>query len=244
MPGLDVHYTHRSARVERHLATSTCLLYNRPMSPQATIEWVRQALSGPLPGRAAQLTMATRPRPGDRPDIPAPCPHEGAVLILLYQAEGGLQFPLTVRSSTVHAHKGQISLPGGAKEPGDEGFEQTALREASEELGVATATIQLLGALSRLYIPHSRFCVHPFVGYAPEQPNWHPDPAEVAELFSAPLGDLLEPSTVHEEVSVHDGVSFLVPHYRFGTHRVWGATAMILAEFVALLRAAPQTAAS
>lgn len=214
------------------------------MSALATIALVRQALEGPLPGRAAQLTMATRPRPGDRPDIPAPCPYEGAVLILLYQAEGRLEFPLTVRSSTVHAHKGQISLPGGAKEPGDEGFEQTALREASEELGVATADIQLLGALSWLYIPHSGFCVHPFVGYAEEQPNWHPDPAEVAELFSARLDALLDPSTVREEVSMHDGLSFLVPYYLFGRHRVWGATAMILAEFVALLRAAPQTAAS
>lgn len=206
------------------------------MPTEVTVELVRKAMSGTLPGRAAQLTMATRPRPGDRPDIPDPCPREGAVLILLYPAQGELQFPLTVRTRTVHAHKGQISLPGGAREPEDEGFRQTALREASEELGVATADIEVLGALSRLYIPHSGFCVHPFVGYTDRAPDWRPDPAEVAELFSAPLLRLIDPCTVHEQTVVRDGQSLLVPHYLIGSHRVWGATAMILAEFVALLR--------
>jgi 8-oxo-dGTP pyrophosphatase MutT (NUDIX family) len=185
------------------------------------------------------MTMSTHPRPGDRPDIPDPCPHEGAVLILLHRADDELQFPLTVRTTTVHAHKGQISLPGGAKEPEDEGFEQTALREASEELGISTGDIQILGALSLLYIPHSGFCVHPFVGYSDRTPDWRPDPDEVAELFSATVRQLLDPSTVHEEVHIRDGQSFLVPHYLFGPHKVWGATAMILAEFVALLRANP-----
>ena len=161
------------------------------------------------------------------------------MLILLYQAEGELRFPLTVRTTTVHAHKGQISLPGGAKEPEDEQFRHTALREASEELGVSTAGIEILGALSRLYIPHSGFCVHPFVGYAEQPLRWCPDPAEVAELFAAPLRQLLDPSTVHEEPQTHDGQSFLVPYYLFGSHRVWGATAMILAELVALMRAEP-----
>lgn len=208
------------------------------MQPGITIDVVRQAMSGPLPGRAAQLTMATRPRPGDRPDIPDPCPREGAVLILLYPAEGHLHFPLTVRTNTLHAHQGQISLPGGAKEPEDDGFQETALREACEEVGASTEDIEVLGALSRLYIPHSGFCVHPFVGYAQEKPNWRPDPAEVAELFSAPVSQLIDPSTVHEETIVRDGQSFLVPHYLFGSHKVWGATAMILAEFVTLIRAA------
>ena len=207
------------------------------MPSPVTIELVRRAMAGPLPGRTAQLTMATRPRPGDRGDIPERCPHEGAVLIMLFPADGELCFPLTVRNPNLHIHKGQISLPGGAREPGDAGFSETALREAGEELGVSAADIQLVGALSRLYIPHSGFCVHPFVGYADQSPNWRPDPSEVAELFTAPLQQLLAPATVHEEVNLHDGQSFVVPHYLFGQHKVWGATAMILAEFVALLRA-------
>jgi 8-oxo-dGTP pyrophosphatase MutT (NUDIX family) len=158
------------------------------------------------------------------------------VLVLLCERDGALEFPLTVRATTVQTHKGQISLPGGAREPGDRSFEETALRETSEELGIQTKGVEILGALSRLFIPHSGFCVHPFVGFSKRQLRWRPDPAEVAQAFDAPLDRLLDPATVHEEVYLWDGQRFAVPAYHFGEHRVWGATAMILAELVAILR--------
>jgi 8-oxo-dGTP pyrophosphatase MutT (NUDIX family) len=111
---------------------------------------VRAALQRPLLGRAAQLEMAVRPRPGDRPDLPNPCPREAAVLMLLYPRQGELVLPLTQRTDTVEMHRGQVSLPGGAREPQDRDFAQTALRETCEELGIPEGAVQLLGALSPL----------------------------------------------------------------------------------------------
>jgi len=206
--------------------------------PDLTLQMVRAALQAPLPGRAAQLTMAVRPRPGDRPDLPRPCPHEGAVLILLYKRGNDLVLPLTRRTQTVEMHKGQISLPGGAREPQDRDFAQTALRETSEELGIPEETIEVLGPLTPLYIPPSRFCVYPYVGYARHIGPMHPDPNEVAEVIEVPLRHLLNPATRQMETHLRDQQKFQIPIYKLAKHKVWGATAMILAEFLTMLRAA------
>jgi 8-oxo-dGTP pyrophosphatase MutT (NUDIX family) len=201
------------------------------------VQVVRAALQLPLLGRAAQLEMAVHPRPGDRPDLPNPCPREAAVLVLLYPCQGELVLPLTRRTDTVEMHTGQVSLPGGAREPQDHDFAQTALRETYEELGIPRGTAQILGALSPLYIPPSQFCVYPFVGYTSAPPSLHPDPAEVAEVIEVPLRHLLELDTREVEVHWRDDQRFEVPIYRVAEHKVWGATAMMLAELVALLRA-------
>jgi 8-oxo-dGTP pyrophosphatase MutT (NUDIX family) len=201
------------------------------------VQMVRAALQRPLLGRAAQLEMAVRPRPGDRPDLPNPCPREAAVLMLLYPRQGELVLPLTQRTDTVEMHRGQVSLPGGAREPQDRDFAQTALRETCEELGIPEGAVQLLGALSPLYIPPSQFCVYPYVGYVSTPPLLHPDPAEVAAVIEVPLRNLLEPDTRQVEVHWRNRQRFEVPIYRVAEQRVWGATAMMLAELVALLRA-------
>jgi 8-oxo-dGTP pyrophosphatase MutT (NUDIX family) len=206
------------------------------MDPTLNLHGIRVALQRPLPGRKAQMTMAVQPRPGDRPDLPVPCPREGAVLILLYPHEGQLFLPLTRRTETVETHKGQISLPGGAREQQDESLAQTALRETQEELGVPDRDVEIIGALTPLYIPHSRFCVYPFVGYAILRPLLRPDPLEVAEAIEAPLLDLLHPSTRQIETHWRDGQLYSVPSYHIGPQKIWGATAMILAEFLALVR--------
>jgi len=203
-----------------------------------TLEHVHAAMHLPLPGRVAQMTMAVRPRPGDRLDLPSPCPREGAVLVLLYEREGNLVLPLTRRTQTVEMHRGQISLPGGAREPLDESFAQTALRETHEELGIPEDAISVLGPLTPLYVPPSQFCVYPFVGHALRVPPLCPDPNEVAEIIEVSLEHLLDPVTREEEAHLRDGKSYDVPIYRVGTDRVWGATAMILAEFLAMLQAA------
>lgn len=203
-----------------------------------TIQTVRAAMQLPLPGRAAQQTMAVRPRPGDRPDLPNPCPREGAVLVLLYEQGGNLVLPLTYRTETVELHKGQISLPGGAREPQDETFADTALRETNEELGISKEAIELLGALTPLYIPVSRFCVYPYVGYARQAFTLRCDPNEVLKVIEVPLELLLDPSTRRIETHFRDNQKFEVPVYHIASYKVWGATAMILAEFLALLRLA------
>jgi 8-oxo-dGTP pyrophosphatase MutT (NUDIX family) len=199
---------------------------------------LRAALRLPLPGRSAQLSMAVQPRPGDRPDLPQACPHEAAVLLLLYQRTGRWVLPLTRRSDTVQIHRGQISLPGGAREPKDRSLAHTAVREACEELGISEDSVKLFGALTPLYIPVSGFCVYPHVAHSRRTPAFHPQSEEVAEILEAPLWQLLDPITRKVVHRVRDGQRYRVPLYELQHQQVWGATAMILAEFVSLLRQA------
>ena len=159
----------------------------------------------------------------------------GSVLILLYPTNAGLTLPLTLRSDTVEHHKGQVSLPGGAWEETDCTNWDTALRESQEEIGVDRGQVERLGALSCLYIAHSHFDVHPFVGYATSRPEFLGDPAEVAEILEMPLSRVLEPSAKGVCFRLWRGRRTRIPYYRANGHKVWGATAMILSELEKLI---------
>jgi 8-oxo-dGTP pyrophosphatase MutT (NUDIX family) len=204
-----------------------------------TIKRIRAAMRGPLPGFAAQITMAPRPRAFSPPSGVEP--RLAGVLLLLYPIHGVLHLVLTVRTASLNHHSGQISLPGGGWEEGDASLEATALREAREEIGIATDGLELLGPLTPLYIPPSNNVAHPFVAYALQRPVFHPDPQEVAELLEVPLHLLLDPATRREEDWMWRGAPLHVPFYAVGEHKVWGATAIILAEFVALLEVKRET---
>ncbi|MCS7222305.1 MAG: CoA pyrophosphatase [Anaerolineae bacterium] len=186
--------------------------------------------------------MSPQPRPGIErildPDLT--CRHAG-VLVLLYPCpqhcavrNGTLCLVLTQRSEKVSNHQGQISFPGGSMEPGETAV-AAALREAWEELRIPTAALEVIGELSPLYIPHSGFCIHPVVAYAQERPAFLPCTKEVAEVIEVPLAHLLDPRTRQEETWLIHGEPVRVPFYAIGSHKVWGATAMVLAELLALL---------
>jgi 8-oxo-dGTP pyrophosphatase MutT (NUDIX family) len=181
--------------------------------------------------------MAPQPRPGWKPDLalPSDC-RQGGVLILLYPRAGRLTTVLTRRTETVRSHKGQISLPGGAREA-DEPLVQTALRETCEELGVPADGTDVIGHLSTLYTPPSNYCIHPFVAYRSSPPSFRPDPVEVAQVLEVPLLTLLDPSTRKVEDWPDPRFDNLrqVPFYDIQGQVVWGATAMILSELVMLL---------
>jgi 8-oxo-dGTP pyrophosphatase MutT (NUDIX family) len=200
-----------------------------------TIDDVRRALERPLPGLEAQVRMAPPYRKGDIEKVvnPPACKQAG-VLVLFYPLNGQLSFPLTRRPESVEYHKGQISLPGGACENG-EPLCQTALREAQEEIGVAASSVELMGTLSLMYVPPSNFCIHPFVGYTSRRPEFRLAEVEVAELIEVPLATLLDPATARVEEWEIRGSVWPIPFYQFGPHKVWGATAMILAELAAML---------
>lgn len=193
-----------------------------------------QALGRPLPGQGAQMRMSTRPRSGLEARPSGHQPRQGGVLILLYPKDGRLHFPLTRRTETLEEHKGQISLPGGARE-GDESLEWTALRETHEELGVDPQSVEVLGALTPLYIFPSDYCISPYVAARPDRPTFVPDPVEVAEVLEVPLANLLDPAIRREEEWMLHGTLTRVPFYWIGEHKVWGATAMVLSEFTAVL---------
>ena len=204
---------------------------------EPTLDDVRRALSRPLPGLSAQIKMAPQPRPGWDLDlsIPPDC-RQGGVLVLLYPHADRLYFVLTRRTEMVHSHKGQISLPGGARE-GSESLIQTALRETCEELGVPPDGTDVIGGLSTIYTSASNYCIHPFVAYRPSAPIFRPDPVEVAEVLEVPLSLLLDPSIRRVEywATPHFESPRRVPFFDIYGQAVWGATAMILSELVSLL---------
>ncbi len=196
---------------------------------------LRVALAGPLPGLQAQLRLAPQPRPGWQPRRAPQESRAAGALLLLFPVDGLAHLVLTVRSAQLPSHAGQISLPGGAVEAG-ETVEHAALREAHEEIGLDPRGVQLLGRLTPLHIPVSGFMLHPVIGIADERPTLHPADAEVERVLEASVGWLSDPACLRRRPRERDGLFQDVPYFDLGGGvQVWGATAMVLAEFLALV---------
>jgi 8-oxo-dGTP pyrophosphatase MutT (NUDIX family) len=191
-------------------------------------------LAGSLPGTDGQIRMSPRPRFGWTPGEVPPDARRSGVLLLCFPAGDEPHVLLTVRDSELEHHAGQVSLPGGAAE-GDESIEEAALRETREEVGVDPDRIRIVGALSRLHVPVSGYVLHPRVALVAERPAWRPDRREVARVVEAPLERLRDPSTVSVETRGWADRSFEVPFFHLDGEKVWGATAMVLSEFLCLL---------
>jgi 8-oxo-dGTP pyrophosphatase MutT (NUDIX family) len=196
------------------------------------------ALSRPLPGAEAQVLLAPRPRAGWQPGhVPDDCRH-GAALLLLYPRHERAHVVLTVRDERMPQHAGQVSLPGGAVEPG-ESFAAAALREAHEEVGVDPSAVRVLGGLSPLHIPVSEFVLHPQVAVTSLRPNLVRCSREVARILEVPVEQMNEPERVRVEVRTYRGRRYQVPYVLLEGEKVWGATAMILSEFLSALGQPP-----
>lgn len=171
--------------------------------------------------------------------IPADA-RESAVLVLLQGIEADPEVVLIERTTDRSAHSGQIAFPGGRRDPEDETLLQTALREAQEEISLNAADASVIGALTSLYIPVSRFHVFPFVAYAPTPLALRPSPFEVKRILQVPLSALFaRQNRIIAEIKPVSAPDTLlqVPAYRLpgdGTI-IWGATAMILSELETLL---------
>lgn len=186
-----------------------------------------------LPGVASQLLMAPEERQNEVE--PKGEYKKACVLVLLYPKDDEWHVALIQRTSknVNDKHAGQISLPGGKLEDSDESYEYCALREAEEEIGISKDQIGILGELSKLYVPVSKFMIYPFVGFTTEEPDFVPQQSEVEDVIEVRLKKLFK-NKKHGKVNVRNS-SFEVPYYEVQKHKVWGATAMILSEFETIL---------
>ena len=196
---------------------------------------LRERLAGTLPGVEAQIRFAPFPnRPGWRAgEFPSDA-RSAAALLLVYPGDHGVAIPLTVRASTLTRHAGQISLPGGATDPG-ETLAEAALREASEEIGIDPAAVRVLGELTPVHVLVSGFTLHPVVGVMDVRPPFQAAAGEVDEIVEVRLEDLRDASRIRTGTHLREGVAVEYPYFDLCGHRVWGATAMVLGEFICLL---------
>jgi 8-oxo-dGTP pyrophosphatase MutT (NUDIX family) len=192
-----------------------------------------------LPGAEAQHVLAPLPRREWPAGFDPARARNAAALVLVFPVRDRAHVVLTVRSDTLGRHRGQVSLPGGGVEPG-ETFEQAALREAREEVALPLDGITVLGALTPLDIPVSGFRLHPIVAVRAEQPTLMPADGEVARILEVPIADLAKAGALRVTRRVRDGRSVAVPAFHVHGTEIWGATAMVLAEFLALLGWQPE----
>jgi len=201
---------------------------------------LRTQLSASLPGLAAQELMAPEGRVSPRHRV---APHDaryGAVLILLIEGsvpERRLELPLIVRADDGTTHGGQIGLPGGGFEPGDSFPVATALREAEEEIAAVPSDVEVLGALTALYIWVSNYYIVPVIGaYRGDPGGFRANPAEVQDVVRVAVEALRNGRTLRRVEA--RGIPRRVPAYVAGDIEVWGATAMVLSEFFAVHQSA------
>ena len=192
---------------------------------------LKAVLTDELPGQQAQWQMATQGRKQRR------FVHKrtAAVLIALYPSNDGWHFPLIKRADDGYVHSGQVGLPGGKIEEG-ESIIEAAMREAQEEVGLNPQFVNVAGNLTALPIPVSCNLVYPVIGVLEHEPAWNLNPREVQELLLVNVDDLLDENNRMEETWQFSQGPRLVPFFKLQDHKVWGATAMILSEFVELMR--------
>jgi len=191
----------------------------------------------PFDGRAAQRHLEPVWRGPRPPRAEAQPPRDAAALVYVYESDGALWLPLTVRRHDLREHKGQVSLPGGRPEAG-ESLADTAWREAAEEIGLVPATREPLGTLAPVSIAVTHTTLHVYVATGPAPERLTPQPSEVERIVVVTLDALVDPSNRKHRVIETHGREIEVPWFDVGGVFLWGATAMALSELAARVTAA------
>lgn len=200
------------------------------------VTYLKEALRVELSGQEAHQKMLPPGRRLKTYDHELSTVKQSSVLLLLFPEGEQIYICLIKRPSTMTHHPGQISFPGGKVEKEDHSAEMAALREAQEEVGVDPAFIEVIGKLSDLYVEVSKFSIQPFLGWANQRPEFLINKSEVEELILFPLTDFIAHETILEtELETISGL-LRVKYYPFNSEMIWGATAMILAELIDILK--------
>ncbi len=202
---------------------------------------LEQGLSRPLPGSSAHSLLAPRPQRAAPCEAYCRAPRDGAALLLLYPRADCAHLVLTRRTASLVHHGGQISLPGGTVELG-ESFEQAAVREAQEEIGLMPEAVRIAGRLTPIEIPISGFRLHPIIGLTGARPELTALPGEVDRILEPSIAALADARNLKLVSRRRDGLEQLCPTIDLDGDEIWGATAMVLAELLTLFGLPPSIA--
>ena len=158
---------------------------------------------------------------------------QAAVLICFFKKNGEYHLPLIRRPMHEKNHPGQIALPGGAMEE-NETLENTALREAFEEVGIIPESVEIIGKMTPLPVPVSKYLISPFIGVAKHEPKWNINKQEVDELIILKFKDLIDSNNGYYEDWDLNGNTLRVPIFKVMNKEIWGATAAVLSELLDL----------
>ncbi len=199
--------------------------------------YLKERLSQPLPGFKAQCKMGPALTDGSymhQVDPPKGC-RTNAVMVLLYPDLNTHRLVLTIRSSRMPSHAGEISCPGGGINPNETPV-QAALRETREEVGVPESEIRIAGTLSRLYIPVTNNIIYPHVGFTSGNAELRPDPREVSGILTPTLSEIISDEHRKQELWQLGENELHVPFWNLFEIPLWGATAMILSELTEIIK--------
>jgi 8-oxo-dGTP pyrophosphatase MutT (NUDIX family) len=202
------------------------------MDFRKAIQKIEDELQKPLPGKEHQYIMAP-----DIQRLPGKmiAERKAAVMICLFEGKNDLQTAFIKRSEYDGPHSGQISFPGGIYKEEDQSLLDTALRETEEETGISGNHARILGALSPLHIPITNILVHPFVSFYEHEPIFQIDEKEVEYMILANLKSFLEPGNRKKEKWIFSEQEIKVPFFQLDGNKIWGATAMMLSEFISVI---------
>ena len=209
------------------------------------IDRIKKNLNGDLPGVNSWAKMTVRSVKDEKDNLEIlndwlskenlKSLKDAAILVALFEKDGEYCFPMIKRPENVKNHPGQIALPGGAKEE-EESLEETALREAQEEIGIDTTKVEIIGKLTPIPVPVSGYLVQTYIGIIDEEPEWKLSKDEVADFFILKLSELIGADNGYYEKWNLRGFDAKVPIFKIGDLKIWGATASVLSEFIELTK--------